>query len=89
MPNFSQRSIYLKLRSDAYTTPILRHWTPWLAQELKDRDKLGPLDCFGNCQSGLLTATTKDLDEAVRDGILSGKLTFTQEDWAWPKTTTE
>lgn len=89
MANFSPRSVYLKLRSDAYTTPILRQWMPWLTATLMDRQLLGPLECYGNCQSGLLTATIEQLDEAVRDGIVGGHLALTQEDTSWPRATTD
>lgn len=89
MPNFSLQAIYAKLRSSAYTTPMLRHWVPWLAKTLADRELLGDLECYGNCHSGLLTATIQELDEAVRAGIVGGHLTFTQEDSTCLGTTTE
>jgi hypothetical protein len=75
MPVLSEPSFNKALRSPQYTTPFLREWLPWLADELADDDnpRLRLLDGF-QTQAALLTATTPDLDELVSRGLREGAI---------------
>jgi hypothetical protein len=80
MPVLSEPSFNKALRSPQYTTPFLREWLPWLADELADDDnaRLRLLDGF-QTQAALLTATTPDLDELVSRGLREGAIHVPQE----------
>jgi len=68
MPVLSESAVWTELRSERFTTPLLRGWVPWLMQELEDKEQIVRLHCFG-CDAGLLTADTEFLDKLVEDGI--------------------
>jgi hypothetical protein len=70
MPALSEPALNKALRSPQYTTPFLREWLPWMAEELATcvNPKLRILDGFQS-QAALLTATTPDLDELVSRGL--------------------
>jgi hypothetical protein len=71
--SLSEESLWQALRSDKYTTPILREWTPWLMQELLSRGYVARLRMAG-CQVGLLVVGDEGLDELVTEGIRTGAL---------------
>jgi len=73
MPTLNAAALWGLLTSEAYTTPLLRSWLPWVQQTLLDREMLLPLRCFG-CQCGWLKATNDDLDEVVSEGLRTRKL---------------
>jgi hypothetical protein len=75
MPVLSEPALNKALRSPQYTTPFLREWLPWMAEELATclNPKLRLLDGF-QTQSALLTATTPDLDELVGRGLREGEI---------------
>ena len=47
----SEESLWQELRSDRYTTPILRAWVPWLLERLKEDGGLAEAD-GGRLQRG-------------------------------------
>ncbi len=61
------------LMSEVFTTPILPDWVPYLQKELERKELLAQLQ-GEECHSAYLSATTKDLDELVTQGIQSGQL---------------
>jgi hypothetical protein len=79
MPCLTEPALNKALRSPQYTTPFLREWLPWLAQELAspEGDSLNPrlrlLDGFQS-HSALLTATTPELDALVTRGLSTGAI---------------
>jgi hypothetical protein len=73
LTSLDEASVWRELRSERFTTPLLRGWAPYIVDELKDRDLLRRLDGFG-CDAGLLTAENDDLDEIVTDGLKFQKI---------------
>jgi hypothetical protein len=73
MPVVTEESLWELLQNDLFTTPLLKEWIPWLAEEMKKRAVLGELTQFG-CRAGLLFADSDTLDGLVSDGIRSGHL---------------
>jgi hypothetical protein len=75
MPALSEPAFNKALRAPQYTTPFLREWLPWMAEELARclDPKLRLLDGF-QTQAALLTATTPDLDELVSRGLREGAI---------------
>jgi hypothetical protein len=63
-----EASLWRELRSERFTTPLLRCWAPYIVEQLKERHLLERLDGFG-CEAGLLTADSDDLDEIVAEGL--------------------
>ena len=63
-----EASVWRELRSERFTTPLLRSWAPYIVVQLKERDLLERLDGFG-CEAGMLTADSDDLDEIVTEGL--------------------
>lgn len=67
-------SLWQKLKTDAFTTPLLREWMPWLTQQLIARNMLSECKCM-RCNSAMLSiANEKVLDKVVCHGIQSGAL---------------
>lgn len=69
------KALWRELKDTRFTTPILPEWMPYIEEQLRKKDYLTESYAFG-CECGVLTATTKHLDEIVEFGIKSGKLTI-------------
>lgn len=67
----SDEALWRELRSERYTTPLLRHWMPSLRQTLTNRGLMGDVESFG-CEVGRLIVTQEQLDSIVTEGVLSG-----------------
>lgn len=76
LPVVTDETVWQLLRSDRFTTPLIREWVPWLAGEMTKRGVLVPLSQVG-CQAGLVTADSDTLDHLVCDGIRKKHLTIT------------
>lgn len=68
MKTATEESLWQELKGPAYTTPVLREWVPYLTERLQADGKLEDLNCY-NCSCGLLSATSKDLDETISEGL--------------------
>jgi hypothetical protein len=68
-----EASVWRELRSERFTTPLLRSWAPYVVRQLKERELLAQLDGFG-CEAGLLTADNEDLDKLVTEGLLNRQI---------------
>lgn len=66
-------TLWQKLSSDAFTTPVLRSWVPWLKERLIEDCCLSKLDCF-QCETGWLSLDSSQLDDYVSKGVKSGQL---------------
>jgi hypothetical protein len=64
----TEESLWQELKGARFTTPLLREWMPFIDERLRADQRLEDADCF-NCQCGILTATTKKLDEIVSEGL--------------------
>ena len=64
LPVYSIDALYHELKTDRYTTPILREWLDDLEAELKSRRLLAVAEMHG-ITSGLLRATSDDLDACL------------------------
>lgn len=65
LPVYSHDALYRELKCERYTTPVLRDWVPAIEAELKQRRLLSVAQMHG-ITSGLLGATSDDLDECLR-----------------------
>lgn len=65
----TDEALWRILRSDKFTTPLLKHWTPALRQRLVQMELLRKLDFFGNCNPSYLFATDDSLDKVVSEGV--------------------
>ena len=61
-------SVWRELRSERFTTPLLRSWSPYIVEQLRERGLLEHLGGFG-CEAGMLTADSDDLDQIVAEGL--------------------
>ncbi len=68
-------ALYAELKKPHCTTPLLRPWMPFVAQQLRKEGLLKRLYCF-NCECAFITATTADLDRIVSDGVKDESLEF-------------
>lgn len=66
------------LMTERYTTPLLKHWMPWLYDELKSLGKILPT-WSNNSTTAILKLTTPELDKLVERGIRSGALVVGRE----------
>jgi hypothetical protein len=78
LPSLSEAGIWKILKSDKFTTPLLRPWVPKLIEKFKAKNPRGeshldPLRCF-QCEAALLQLNDTDLDKIVTAGIRSGEL---------------
>jgi hypothetical protein len=73
MPCVTEESLWQKLRSPLYTTPLLREWMPWLMQNLISDSLLVKLPAF-QCNPGMLTVDDTGLDALVSRGVGTGAL---------------
>lgn len=69
----SEETLWRELRTDRYTTPILRQWVPWLMERLLETGGLVKPEQAG-CECGYLAADTEDLDKLVSEGLRSKAL---------------
>ncbi|SIO37044.1 hypothetical protein SAMN05444166_4161 [Singulisphaera sp. GP187] len=68
MPVVSEESLWQELTDVRYTTPLLREWVPHIEKTLRQRELLEDAHAFG-CHCGILSASTKHLDEVVSQGL--------------------
>lgn len=72
MPGFMRvvtpSSLWKELKTTRFTTPILKDWMPHIEGQLRSLDLLEDAHGF-NCQCGILSASTQDLDEIVTEGL--------------------
>jgi hypothetical protein len=68
LPSVDEQRVWQELRSDRYTTPILRQWIPFIIDRLTEVGRLRRLGGFGH-NAGLLTASCIDLDNIVSRGL--------------------
>ena len=81
MSCITEESLWQKLRSPMYTTPLLREWMPWLMGNLVADGLLMKLPAF-QCQPGLLTVDDAGLDTYVSRGVGTGALSISQKECA-------
>jgi hypothetical protein len=74
LPSVTDEALWAQLRSDRFTTPLLREWVPWLKEALLNEGNLEKLPAF-QCQPGLLAIDDGGLDGIVSKGISEGRLT--------------
>ncbi len=65
----SEESLWQELNTTRFTTPLLREWMPYIEKKLREYNRLENAHVFGGCQCGILTASTKKLDEIVLEGL--------------------
>jgi hypothetical protein len=68
LTTMTEAAVWRELRSERFTTPLLRQWALYIVRQLKERELLDQLDGFG-CEAGLLAADSDDLDEIVKEGL--------------------
>lgn len=68
-----EEELWQSVTSDAYTTPLLRSWMPYVKKQLTSRGFLRSARVFG-CKPLLLELSTPQLDDVVSEGIKSGEL---------------
>jgi hypothetical protein len=73
LPAVSDEALWQELRSERYTTPLLRSWVPWLREQMVEEGHLQPLQCF-QCQASCVSMTHDELDDLVSVGIQNGYL---------------
>jgi hypothetical protein len=73
LPVLSEEALWRELRSERFTTPLLRGWVPWLVARLRETGALVELRQAG-CNAGLLRLDTDGLDRLVSEGIQAGAL---------------
>ena len=71
--NASPANLWAALKSERFTTPLLRSWLPYLGDELVERELLEDLACL-DCSCKFLSVTTKELDSIVEDGLKKGAI---------------
>lgn len=69
-------TLWLKLKTDLYTTPLIPEWMPYVSREMIARKYLRECRCF-RCNCGLLEISSDaKLDEIVIEGIKSGAISI-------------
>lgn len=79
LPSVDPESLWKALNRPEYTTPLLREWLPYVTGRLVEARGLKYLWGQGT-RCGLLTATVKQLDQAVSEGLRSGALAIPAAD---------
>lgn len=69
----SDEALWSMLRSDEFTTPILRQWIPGLREMLENGDLLQKAESFG-CSASVLLGSDGYLDKMVSEGLKTGRL---------------
>ena len=72
----SEEALWWELRSQRYTTPVLRPWVAWLRGRLHEEGMLREAKCFG-CNVGQMALKQDELDKLVTSGVMSGDLALT------------
>lgn len=73
MPQDTDQHLWAILKSENYTTPLLRAWMPYIRGRLKSRGYLKELECHrATCL--MLYAPPVKLDEIVSEGVAAGEL---------------
>lgn len=75
LPIITDETVWQRLQSSQFTTPLLREWVPWLRNEMKRRKVIVELTQHG-CQAGLMLANDEALDALVSSGIKKKQLTI-------------
>lgn len=86
LPVLSEVALWNELRSPRFSTPMIRAWLPWIAEQLladKDDDyettqRIQLLDGWQS-SAAVLVADTAGLDKLVSQGIREGRLVFPEE----------
>jgi hypothetical protein len=77
MPGFMKvvtpESLWQELKKERFTTPIIKEWMPYIEGKLREGELLEDAHVF-NCNCGVLSAVTKQLDAIVCEGIQLGQL---------------
>lgn len=73
LPVVSEATVYELLRSDQFTTPIVREWMPYLMTKFRQHKYLRMHAGFG-CSAGEFVGSTEDLDKIVSEGVAGGHL---------------
>jgi hypothetical protein len=73
LASVDDETLWDRLCRPRFTTPLMRAWMPYVRETLLARQLLEYAYGCG-CETGLLTATTEDLDAIVRDGCRAGRL---------------
>jgi hypothetical protein len=68
-----EAALWQELRSERFSTPLLRAWAPYIVEQLRERGLLEPLEGFG-CEAGMLTADSNDLDQIVTEGLFNRQI---------------
>lgn len=76
--NLTEETLWQSLRSTEFTTPILRHWVPWLMERMKVDGMLKMLDCY-QCNAAILRGESEHLDKLVVEGRDIGALKIERE----------
>lgn len=83
MPGFMRvitpDALWSELKNIRYTTPLIREWMPYIETTLREQDLLEDAHVF-NCTCGVLSATTKNLDDIVEKGIQEGIIHIPESD---------
>ena len=72
-PSLTEEVLWSQLRSNRFTTPLLKDWVPWLMRAMLAAGHLQKLPAF-QCQPGFLTLDDAGLDGLVSQGISEGHL---------------
>ena len=72
--NCTDETLWRLLRSDKFTTPLLKAWTPAIRQALVEVGGLRQLRDAHACDPWFCYATDETLDAIVAAGVASGKL---------------
>lgn len=75
----TDEALWRVIRSDKFTTPLLRHWAPTIRKTLHEQGALKKCDFFGrqfdkHGPPAYLIATTETLDKVVSEGVKFGRL---------------
>jgi hypothetical protein len=82
LPSVSGEAMWQSLMSSRFTTPLLRHWMRPIISKMVDLGKLRYTWGY-RCKCGILTATDRELDSIVSEGIRSGLLPI--DEWTKPE----
>jgi hypothetical protein len=75
LPILDDASLWQELKTERFTTPLVRSWIPWLRKRMEEERLLARIRQSG-CNAGLLMATTEQLDELVTQGLETGEISI-------------
>lgn len=81
LPTIDDATLWRTLKSEDITTPLMRHWVPYIKEQLIEHRLLTRLTSFG-CSPAILSATTENLDVIVSVGISSGHLHLQESEFS-------